>query len=97
MYELMQADGERTFDAVSLDSVYNNHRRYDQFHVAVDDHLPENGGELELKVGDEIWINTKLSTIVTGFGKNLRTSRYGTYPISKVRKQVHTEDFAGFT
>ena len=52
---------------------------------------------MEIKLGDKILINPSNSTLITGFGRNNRTGKTGTYPVSKVRMMANTADFLAFT
>ena len=65
------------------------------WHLAVEYHEPQDG-EMELKTGDKVFIDTQKSTLVNGYGKNERTSKSGKYPVSKVRPYVNAIFYPGF-
>ena len=87
VYERRQADGDKTYDSISLDWSYGYHRGYMLNHIAVQNHTPLEG-EMELQVGDKILIHVRKTTLNQGYGLNLRTNIFGFYPAKKVRELV---------
>jgi len=88
----MQADGDRTFDSVSVDYAYHYWGSYSRAHEAIEDHEPR-AGEIELRVGDRLRIRAEMyssykgfaENSYKGFAENMRTHKHGVYPMSKVK------------
>jgi len=95
IYERRQAESDKTYDSVSLDWSYVYHRGYLLSHVAVKNHKPLEG-EIELKIGDEILIHVRKTTLTKGYGLNMRTKIFGFYPANKVREMVKSTFYPGF-
>ena len=91
----MQADGDRTFDAVSIDYNYHYWGGCNRFREAVEDHQPRGEEEIELKVGDQIRIRAEKYTLYTGFGENLRTHENGIYPLYKSKLLLKSAPYPG--
>jgi len=90
----MQADGDRTFDSISVDFAYHYWGSYSRAHEAIEDHEPRDG-EIELKVGDRLRIRAEKYSIYKGFAENMRTHKHGVYPMSKVKPVVMRAPYPG--
>ena len=87
-------EGKKLKDFVSLDREYNHHKRYPQWHLAIENHIPIKQDEIELKIGDAIKYNEV--PVGLGIGTNQRTNETGRYPLNKVKKLVRTAEYAAF-
>ena len=96
MYELKIANGGLSSSTVSIDSSYNNHRAYRQWHEVITDHQPQEG-EIELQKGDIIEIiSSKVSANKSmGYGLNKITGFSGFYPLNKVKKRIKIVEYPG--
>ena len=96
VYELMQATrGDISHCVVSLDSEYWFMKHYEPSKIAIEDNTLTNISlprELELKIGDIIFINRKGRRAADGFseGTNLRTKTHGIYPLKKAVDYIYT-------
>ena len=93
--ELKQSEKDKTLESVSLDRRYFYHNGASIQHVAIENHLPQDG-DIELKVGDEILVDVFYPFPTKGRGINQRTGKHGTYPIWKVRTKAKTASYAAF-
>ena len=84
VYELMQANGDRTFDSTTIDFAFHYWGSYSRAHEAIKNHDPLDG-EIELRVGDRLRIRAEKYTPYMGFAENMRTNKHGVYPMSKVK------------
>lgn len=96
-YELMQTyyvDAYNRF--ASLDDVYYYGGQNSHPSIAILDHHPRKGDEIELKVGDLVEV---LGNHWNGFSKarNLRTNSKGLYPSFKVVNRVKEVDFPKYS
>ena len=95
-YELMQATrGDISHCVASLDSEYWFMKYYEPSKIAIEDNILTNTSlprELELKTGDIIYINRKGRRSADGFseGTNLRTKKFGIYPLKKAVDYIYT-------
>ena len=83
-YELMQVlQGDAGENFHSLDDLYYYGGQFAHEQVAIEDHVPENSNEIELKAGDTIGI---AGNHWDGYskGNNRRTQKTGLYPSYKV-------------
>ena len=80
---------------MSLDVAYYYHRHYKIWHLAVENHEPQDGG-LELQIDDKVLQFANRSTLITGYGKKEPTEVKGKYPMNKVRPYVSKEVYPGF-
>ena len=81
---MRQINRDRNLDSASLDQLYNYHRGAEIWHIAKEDQKEENG-KMELKVGDEILLNSGNFVRNIGNGVNQRTKKTGNYSLDKVR------------
>ena len=90
----MQAEGERTFDSISVDFAYHYWGGFPHAHVAIEDHKPREG-EIELRVGDRLRVRAEKYAHYMGFAENMRTHHHGVYPMHKVKPVIVPVHFPG--
>ena len=90
----MQAEGERTFDSISVDFAYHYWGSFSRAFEAIEDHQPREG-EIELRVGDRLRIRAEKYAHYMGFAENMRTHEHGVYPMSKVKPVIVRANYPG--